>query len=99
MINGERTSALLLRQRMLLMRSAELRARFAADAQMLAPPLHMADQVLAGWRWLRAHPAVPAALLVALAVLRPRRALRWGLRLWWGWQTVRRLQQRLKVLR
>jgi len=98
-INSERATALALRQRVLLTRSAELRARFAADVQVLAPPLRLADHVQAGWRWLRAHPAVPAALLVALALLRPRRALRWGLRLWWGWQTVRRLQRRLQALR
>ncbi|WP_158219962.1 YqjK family protein [Ideonella sp. A 288] len=99
MIHGTRANALAVRQRALLLRSAQLRAQFAADVQLLAPPLRLVDQVQAGWRWLRAHPAVPVALLVSLAVLRPRRALRWGLRLWWGWQTVQRFQRRLQALR
>ncbi len=93
MINDRRALVLAHRQRALLMRSVALRAQFAADLQVLAPPLRLVDHVQAGWRWLRANPAAPAALLVVLAVLRPRRALRWGLRLWWGWQALRRLQR------
>ena len=97
MITGQRAAALARRQRALLVRSAELRAQLSTDLQVLAPPLRLADQVWDAWRWLRAHPAVPVSVVVALAVLRPRRALRLGLRLWWGWQTFRRLQQRLQA--
>jgi len=95
-MNRQRAGALALRQRVLLVRSAELRGRFAADAAVLRRPLALADRVHEGWRWLRAHPEAPMAALVAVAVLRPRRAWRWGLRLWWGWRTVRRLQQQLQ---
>lgn len=98
MINRQRAVDLALHQRQLQLRSTELRLRFADDAQALAPPLRLADRVHAGWRWLRAHPEVPLAAIVVVAVLRPRRALRWGLRLWGGWHTFRRLQRRVAAL-
>jgi len=93
-MNRERATALALRQQLLLLRSTELRGRLAADAAVLQPPLALADRVQESWRWLRANPAAPVAALVVVAVLRPRRVWRWGWKLWWGWRTLRRLQQR-----
>lgn len=98
MINRRRATELALHQRQLLLRSTELRLRLMDDAQVLAPPLRLADRVHAGWRWLRDHPEVPLAAVAVVVVLRPRRALRWGLRLWTGWQTFRRLQRRVSAL-
>jgi len=95
-MNQPRAVALAVRQRVLLVRSAELRGRLAADAAVLQRPLALADRVHEAWRWLRAHPEAPIAALVVVAVLRPRRAWRWGLQLWWGWSTVRRLQRQLQ---
>jgi len=94
-----RGAALEHRQRLLLQRSAELRGALGRDLQRLQPPLALADRVRAAWQWLRAHPQVPLAAGVALLVLRPRRAWRWGQRLWWGWRQWRRLQQLLQPSR
>lgn len=96
-MNRQRLAALALRQQLLLLRSAELRSRWAADTAVLRRPLALADRVQEAWRWLRANPAAPVAAVVVVAVLRPRRAWRWGLRLWWGWSALRRLQQRLQA--
>ena len=93
-MNHRRAEALASRQRVLLVRSAELRARLATDATVLQRPLALADRVHTGWRWARAHPEALIAALVVVAALRPRRAWRWGLRVWWGWRTARRLQLR-----
>ena len=62
-------------------------------------PLALADRVRAGWLWLRAHPQLPLAAAVVLVVLRPRRAWRWGLRLWWGWRSWQRMQRWLQAPR
>lgn len=73
------------RRERLRLRSTELRLQVAAQAQVLAAPLAVADQVRAGARWLRAHPEGPLLVLALVVVVRPRRALRWAGRLWWGW--------------
>jgi len=99
-MNRQRAAVLALRQQILLLRSTELRGRLAIDATaVLRRPLALADRVQAGWRWLRANPAAPLAAVVVVAVLRPRRAWRWGLQLWWGWRTLRRLQRRMPQAR
>jgi YqjK-like protein len=87
------------RQLRLLVRSSELRSRFAQDAQAWQQPLALADHVHAGWRWLRAHPEVPLAAALVVVVLRPRRVWRLGWRLWAGWRLWQRMQGRLAPLR
>lgn len=99
MIYGRRAAVLALRQRELLVHSAALRAQLVMDAAVLQRPLAAADRVRDGWRWLRAHPEAPIAALVVLAVLRPRRVLRWGLQVWAGWRTLRRLQRWVAAIR
>ena len=86
------------RQLRLLVRSSELRSRFARDAQVWQQPLALADQVRAGWRWLRAHPEVPLAAAAVVVLLRPRRAWRLVWRLWAGWRLWRRVRDRLPPL-
>ncbi len=81
------------RQQQLLVRSSRLRQRLADDAQVLQRPLALADQVRHGWQWLRAHPEVPAAGALLLALIRPRRAWRLASRAWAGWQLWRRVQR------
>jgi hypothetical protein len=81
------------RQHELLLRSSELRTQMTRDTAVLQAPLALADQVRTGWAWLRAHPEWPLGAVVVLAVLRPRRALRWGSRLWWAWRSWRRVQR------
>ena len=53
-------------------------------------PLAMTDLFAAS---VAAHPQAPLAAAVVLVVLRPRRAWRWGLRLWWGWRSWQRVQR------
>lgn len=97
------------RQRQLLARSAALRERFAADMAQWQPPLALLDraQAVAGqsWRWLRAHPEVPAGAAALLLVLRPRRAFslvvlgwRLGRRAWKGWQLWQTLRRSAGLL-
>jgi hypothetical protein len=83
----------------LMLRSAELRQNLASQVAPLQTPLALADRVREGWRWLRANPEAPMAAALVIAVLRPRRAWRWGMRLWWGWRTWRKLQRRLGRVR
>lgn len=93
-MNRERAMALQQRQRLLLVSSAELRLRMRAQAAGLQRPLALADRVRDGWRWLQAHPELPLAAIAVVALLRPRRAWRWGVRAWFGWRTVQRLRRR-----
>lgn len=83
----QRDAELAVRKQKLLIRSAELRVTLAHQAQVVRAPLAVADQAVAGAQWLRDHPAWPLGTMAVLAALRPRRALRWAMRLWWGWQT------------
>lgn len=98
-MNEERTLALARRQQQLLARSAQLRGRVADEMAPWKQRLALADEVRStvstGWLWLRRHPEVPAGLAVAVVVLRPGRAWRfgwrWGRRAWLGWQIYRRV--------
>jgi hypothetical protein len=91
-MNRSRALALRARQSALLLRSAELRGRLATDAVVLQRPLALADRVREAWRWVSVHPEAPLAALVVVAVMRPRRMLRWGWRAWTAWRRLRRLQ-------
>ena len=87
-----------IRRERLLLRSAALRAQIAQHAAPLKPPLALADQVGDGLRWLRQHPEWPLGGLLAVAVLRPRRALRWSARLWSTWRLWRKAQRFLALV-
>ena len=80
------------RQLALLLRSDTLRRRLGEEAQVLQKPLAWVDRAQATWQWLWAHPEWPLAGAVALVVLRPQRALRWGTRLYGVWMAVQRVQ-------
>ena len=84
---------LVIRQQRLLAQSAQLRSTIATQAQLFSKPLALADKVQSGLLWLYHHPQWPVAVLCALAVLRPRRTIAWATRLWWGWNSFRRLQK------
>lgn len=88
-----RREELVLKRQSLQQRSTLLRERVAQQAAGLQPVLGLGDQVRAGVAWLRGHPLVVAAAALGLALLRPRRTLRWGLRLWSGWRLLARLRQ------
>jgi YqjK-like protein len=80
-----------LRRERLLVRNAELRQRLARHVSELDAPIALADQAIAGARWLRRNPEWPLAALAFWIAFRPRRALRWAVRGWWAWQAGRRL--------
>ncbi len=90
-------AALHRRQRALIVRSTELRLAAQADLTLWRRPAAGADKVLQALAWLRVHPEWPIGAAVTILVVRPRRALRWGLRLWSGWRLVRRLQRHLSA--
>lgn len=83
---------LVLRQQRLLLRSAELRLNLAGQAQVFKRPLTVASQAQTALQWLSRNPQWPLGSLLVLAVLRPRRAIIWGGRLWWAWRTFKRAQ-------
>jgi hypothetical protein len=95
---ARRHRELQLERERLLLRSTELRMTIAIDSRALEAPLALADQVRSGLRWLRAHPEWPLGAAIVLLILRPRRALRWTLKLWSGWRLWRRGQRLLQSL-
>jgi hypothetical protein len=79
-------------RRVRLIARAELqRDEIAREVEVWAPAIGVIDRGIAGYAWLRAHPGVLVAAGAVLLVLRPRRTLKWSLRLYSGWQTYRRL--------
>jgi hypothetical protein len=87
-----RNDDLILRQQRLLRRNAQLRVILANQAQVLTTPLVVADRASAGLQWLSRNPQWPLAALLLLVVLRPRRAMVWAGRAWWGWRTFKRVR-------
>ncbi len=87
-----RNADLVLRQQRLLIRSAQLRGDMASLSQAFVRPLAIADQARTGLQWLYGNPHWPVGVLVVLIVLRPRRALVWSGRVWWGWRMFHRFR-------
>lgn len=83
---------LALKKQRLQMQSAALRQTLAQQASAWKPAFHVADQAQAGWRWLRRHPALPVALLVASLVARPLGVVRWARRGWFVLRTWRKFR-------
>jgi hypothetical protein len=78
---------LLIRQQMLVQKNTLLRERLELQSGVLVKPLRVLDQGKLGLQWLSAHPIWPAAALVLVALLKPRRTLAWGRRIWNTWKT------------
>lgn len=76
----------------LLARSRMLRGQLAAQTLPLQRTLSLADAARDRLRWLASHPQWVAVIVAIPIVLRPRRALSWGMKLWWGWRMVQRLR-------
>lgn len=83
------------RRARLLARSDALRGQLGQQSQALQHPLALADRARNGFAWLKAHPQWVAALVAVPVLLRPRRALAWALKLWWGWKLLRRVRDAL----
>ncbi len=89
---------LVLRQQRLLLRSAQLRLTLADQLEGFARPLAVADRAQKGLQWLYRNPYWPLSALVFLLVLRPRRTLRWGGRLWAAWKVFQRVRNWVSAL-
>ncbi len=83
------------RQQRLLIRSAELRTSLSHSADVIQTPLNLVDSARSCIQWLCRHPVYPTVALGALVLLKPRRALLWGSRLWSGWLSFQRVRQYL----
>lgn len=94
-----RRQALVQRQQALLQQSAALRTSLELQLLPWRPRLCAADQVRSAWNWVRAHPEWVAGAAVVVVVLRPARALRWGLRLWSGLRLWKQLQRQFLAQR
>jgi YqjK-like protein len=74
------------------------REEFAREVTVWQPAIGVLDRALAGYAWIRAHPEILVAAGAVLLVLRPRRTLRWSLRLYSVWQTYRRFSAKLSAV-
>lgn len=93
-----RSLELALARRRLLERSAVVREHLAEQSAALSPVLHWGDRVRDAAWWARTHPALVLSAVVVVAVVRPRTAWRWTLRVWGAWMFVRRWSDRLAPL-
>lgn len=92
-----RRMRLALRRERLIERSRMLRRETAERAHALDPLLDAGDRVRDGVAWCRRHPGVLAAAVIGFALIRPRRAWRWGMRLWGVSQLFASLRHRLHM--
>ena len=86
-------SELLLNQKLLLARSARLRQDFGTQAAGFKQPLLWVDGLNKGWQWLRKNPIWPLGGMLAVLVLRPKRTLVIGFRLWSAWKTFKKIKK------
>ncbi len=89
---------LALKKQRLQFRSDLLREQWRGYARGLAPAFGAADQVRAGYLWLRQHPEVVVGAGVAVVVARPRAVWRWLKRGVIAWQLWRKGRQWLNGL-
>jgi hypothetical protein len=87
-----RQQELQVRRGELLARSRMLRERLAAESVPLQRTLSLADAARDRIHWLMARPQWLAAIVAIPVLLRPRRALGWALKLWWGWRMIGRVR-------
>ena len=90
------TLELALKKQRLQIASEGLRTEVGQCAAALAPVFSTADCVVDGVRWLRSNPEFVVGAGVVLIVARPKRAWRWGRRIFIGWQAWRKLRGSLE---
>lgn len=91
------TLELALKKQRLQIANESLRAEFGDRAAGLKPVFTGADCAVEGVRWVRHHPELAVATVVAVIVIRPRSAWRWARRAfiaWQAWQKLRDLAER-----
>jgi hypothetical protein len=87
-----RQQELQVRRGELIARSRMLRGRLAVETLPLQRTLSLADAARDRIRWLAGRPQWLAAIVAIPVLLRPRRAIGWALKLWWGWRMIGRLR-------
>ncbi|MCU0804552.1 MAG: YqjK-like family protein [Burkholderiales bacterium] len=76
------------RDRLVLLAAAQ-RDAVARDFRPMERPLAIADSVVDGVQYLRAHPGFVIAGVAVIVALRPRRAFAWAQRGFAAWRTYR----------
>jgi hypothetical protein len=89
-----RLLAIQLKRERLIERAARERDAVAHALQALSRPLGFIDRCLGVVRFVLARPPLVAGIAVALALLRPRRALKWARRAFGVWQSYRWLTRK-----
>jgi len=79
----------------LLARCNAQRDDLATLAEQWRGPLHAADRVVAGVRYLRRHPLVVAGAVALAAVVERRHLWKWGQRAFVAWRTYGLLKKSL----
>ena len=79
----------------LIERAARERADLAQTLQSWTQPLGFIDRCLGAVRFVISRPPLVAGAMLVLALLRPRRALRWAQRAWGLWRGYRWLTQKV----
>lgn len=89
---AHRQAQLQVRRDALAARSRLLRERLAAETLPLQRTLSLVDTARDRLQWLMSHPQWVAGIVAIPILLRPRRAVAWALKLWWGWRMIGRLR-------
>ena len=89
---------LMLRQKHLIARSAQLRTLISEQTKVLKRPLALVDQASVALQWFYRNPKWPLAAVLIIAVLRPRKTIVWTSRLWGAWTTLHRVKVLIEKL-
>ncbi|MDO9434754.1 YqjK family protein [Hydrogenophaga sp.] len=85
-MSSGRAEVLARRRERLVLRSTLLRGLMEDELHGVQPVFTWADRIQDGWTWLRTNPMVALAAPVLLSVVRPRKAMGTGMRLWSAWK-------------
>ena len=75
----------------LVAQAAAQRSALGQDLEPWRAPLALVDRSMAVMAYLRQHPAIPVAVSLLIAALRPQRAGRYLMRGWLLWRLARKL--------
>jgi hypothetical protein len=92
-----RLTAIQARRERLIGRAAAEREAVSRTVRELSPPIRLIDRGLAIVSFFNSHPALLAAAMVILALLRPRASFRWARRALVLWRSYRWLFQKAAV--
>jgi YqjK-like protein len=92
---NERLIKLAERRAILVAKADSQRDLLEQTAASWRKPLALADQGLSAIHYLRQNPLLLAGTAVVVAVLRPRRILKWTQRGWIAWRLTRSLRRKL----